>query len=233
MRERARRRRLTSVLTTRAGGKIDPLMRVLVADDHPMVRRGLRESLREAFPQASFEEAGSGDEAISIASASDLDIVFMDIEMPGRSGLDALRDIRKLKPRLPVLIMSVHDELEYGLRALRSGAAGYVSKSSPPEILAKAARQVMEGGKYLTEGLAQRLASDIGSPTAAYEKLSDREMEVLRRLAAGQTVKEIAFDLGLSSKTVHTFRARVLKKLNLRTTADLVRYAIHNGLATA
>jgi two-component system, NarL family, invasion response regulator UvrY len=208
-------------------------MRVLIADDHPMVRRGLRESLRESFPAATFEEACSGDEALSIVTSRELDIVFMDIEMPGRSGLDALRDIRKIRPDLPVLIMSVHDEIEYGLRALRSGAAGYVSKRATPDILAKAVRQVLEGGKYVTDSLAQRLASDVGAPAAAYEKLSDREMEVLRRLAAGQTVKEIAYDLGLSSKTVHTFRARVLKKLNLRTTADLVRYAIQNGLAAA
>jgi DNA-binding NarL/FixJ family response regulator len=129
--------------------------------------------------------------------------------------------------------MSVHDEIEYGLRALRCGAAGYVSKRASGDVLAKAVRQVLSGGKYVSDSLAQRLASEIGAPAASHEKLSDREIEVLRRLAAGQTVKEIAFDLGLSSKTVHTFRARVLKKLNLRTTADLVRYAIQNGLAAA
>lgn len=208
-------------------------MKVLVADDHPMVRRGLRESLREAFPGATVSEAGNGEEAVSAMTSSDFDLVFMDIEMPGKSGLDALREARKLRPELPVLIMSVHDEIEYGLRALRCGAAGYVSKRAPAETLAKAVKQVLAGGKYVSDSLAQRLASELGSPMAAHEKLSDRELEVLRRLAAGQTVKEIAYDLGLSSKTVHTFRARVLKKLNLRTTADLVRYAIQNGLAAA
>jgi DNA-binding NarL/FixJ family response regulator len=208
-------------------------MRVLVADDHPMVRRGLRESLREAFPGATVTEAGNGDDAVAALTSGDFDVVFMDIEMPGKSGLDALREVHRLKPALPILIMSVHDEIEYGLRALRSGAAGYVSKRASGDVLAKAVRQVLSGGKYVSDSLAQRLASEIGAPAASHEKLSDRESEVLRRLAAGQTVKEIAFDLGLSSKTVHTFRARVLKKLNLRTTADLVRYAIQNGLAAA
>jgi two-component system invasion response regulator UvrY len=208
-------------------------MRVLVADDHPMVRRGLRESLREAFPGATVTEAGNGDDAVTALTSNDYDVVFMDIEMPGKSGLDALREVHRLKPALPILIMSVHDEIEYGMRALRSGAAGYVSKRATGDVLAKAVRQVLSGGKYVSESLAQRLASEIGAPAASHEELSDRESEVLRRLAAGQTVKEIAFDLGLSSKTVHTFRARVLKKLNLRTTADLVRYAIQNGLAAA
>jgi DNA-binding NarL/FixJ family response regulator len=208
-------------------------MKVLVADDHPMIRRGLRESLAEAFPGASVSEAGTGDEAVVAMADHEFDVVFMDIEMPGKSGLDALREAHKLKPALPILIMSMHDEIEYGLRALRCGAAGYVSKRAAGDVLAKAVRQVLSGGKYVSESLAQRLANEVGAPGASHEKLSDRELEVLRRLAAGQTVKEIAYDLGLSSKTVHTFRARVLKKLDLRTTADLVRYAIQNGLAAA
>jgi DNA-binding NarL/FixJ family response regulator len=208
-------------------------LRVLLADDHPVVRRGLRESLREAFPHADVAEVADGDAALAAIGAHEFDVVFMDIDMPGRGGLDALRELRKLKPELPVLIMSVHDELEYGLRALRSGAAGYVSKASTNETLVRAVQLVLGGGRYVSDVLARRLASEAGAPAAPHERLSERELEVLRRLAAGQTVKEVAFDLGLSAKTVHTFRARVLKKLDLRTTADLVRYAIQHGLARA
>jgi DNA-binding NarL/FixJ family response regulator len=211
-------------------------MRVLVADDHPMVRRGLRESLREAFPSVAVTEAATGEETVSAVTSDEYDVVLMGLQMGVGEGLEVLREARRRRPTMPIVVMSLddqHDEIESGLRALRCGATGYVSKRASGEVLVEAVNQVIAGGRYLSEPLAERAAGETTNPRIEPQRLSERELEVLKQVAAGQTIKEIAFDLGLSAKTVHTFRARILKKLALRTTADLVRYAIANGLASA
>lgn len=207
-------------------------MRILIADDHAVVRRGLRETLNEAFPRVTFGEAKTAQEALENVERQNWDVVILDISMPGKSGLDVLDDMHRLRPNLPILLLSIHPEGQYARRALRSGAAGYLTKESVPEELKQAVRRVQAGGRYVSATLAEQLASDLRRPSdlPVHELLSDREFQVLRMLAAGKTVKQIADEIALSVKTVSTYRARILVKTGMKTTAELIRYALEAGL---
>jgi len=202
-------------------------MRVLIADDHAVFRRGLKETIGETFPKVSFGEANSAQETLEHVRLHDWDIVILDISMPGKSGLDILNDLKRLRPKLPILLLSMHPEEQYARRALRSGASGYLTKESVPEELKLAVRKIVAGGRYVSASLAEKLANDLrsGVEVPVHELLSDREFQVLRMIASGKTVKEIAEEIDLSVKTVSTYRARILEKTGLRTTADLIRYA--------
>jgi two-component system invasion response regulator UvrY len=202
-------------------------MRVLIADDHAVFRRGLKETIGEAFPKLIFGEANTALEAVEQVRLHNWDIVILDISMPGKSGLDILDDLRRLRPKLPVLLLSMHPEEQYARRALKAGAAGYLTKESVPDELKLAVRKIVSGGRYVSATLAERLAYDLrsGSEAPVHELLSDREFQVLRMIASGKTVKQIADDIGLSVKTVSTYRARILEKTGLKTTAELIRYA--------
>jgi len=208
------------------------MTKILVADDHAIFRRGLKETLRGEFPKASFGEARTADEALECIRQKDWDMVVLDISMPGKTGLEILREARVLRPAMPILILSMYPEEQFARRALKAGASGYLTKESVPEELTEAVRRVLQGGRYVSVGLAERLASDLGrrSDAPLHERLSDREFQVLRMIASGMTVKDIAEKLEVSVKTVSTYRARVLLKTGLRSTADLVRYAVQSGL---
>ena len=199
------------------------MTRILLVDDHAVVRRGVRDILTESLGKVTFGEASKPSEAIDKLQAEDWDVVVLDISLPGRGGLDALRDIKRLKPAVPVLVLSMHAEDHYALRALRAGAAGYVNKDSAAEDLSGAVRKVLAGGTHVSVRLAE-------TSRPAHERLSDRELEVLRALAAGKTVKEIGVDLSLSEKTVSTYRTRLLEKMQMRTNAELIQYALREGL---
>ena len=207
-------------------------MRILIVDDHAVVRRGLKETLGEAFPRATFAEAKSAEETLVHARRQDWDVVILDISMPGKSGLDILDDLHRLRPKLPVLLLSIHPEEQYARRALKSGAAGYLTKDSVPEELKEAVRRVLGGGRYVSAALAEKLAFDLrrGADTPIHELLSGREFQVLRMIASGSTVKQIADEISLSVKTVSTYRARILEKMGMKTNADLIRYAIQTRL---
>lgn len=207
-------------------------MRMLIADDHAVFRRGLKETIGEAFPKVVFSEAKSAQETLEHARARDWDIVILDISMPGKSGLDILSDLRRLRPRLPILVLSMHPEEQYARRALKAGASGYLTKESVPEELKLAVRKLVAGGRYVSATLAEKLAHDLGkgADVPVHEMLSDREFQVLRMIAAGKTIKQIADEIGLSVKTVSTYRARILEKTGLKTTAELIRYAFQAQL---
>lgn len=207
-------------------------MRILIADDHAVVRRGLRETLNEAFPRVTFGEAKTAQEALENVERQNWDVVILDISMPGKSGLDVLDDMHRLRPSLPILLLSIHPEGQYARRALRSGAAGYLTKESVPEELKQAVRRVQAGGRYVSAALAEQLASDLrrSSDLPVHELLSAREFQVLRMLASGKTVRQISDEIALSVKTVSTYRARILVKTGMKTTAELIRYAIEAGL---
>jgi two-component system, NarL family, invasion response regulator UvrY len=207
-------------------------MRVLIADDHAVFRRGLKETIGESFPKVTFGEAKTAQETVECVRRQDWEIVILDISMPGKSGLDILDDVRRLRPKLPVLFLSMHPEEQYARRALKSGAAGYLTKDSIPEELKEAVRRILTGGRYVSAALAERLAFDLrkGADTPLHELLSTREFQVLRMIASGKSVKEIANDIALSVKTVSTYRARILQKTGMKTTAELIRYALQTQL---
>jgi two-component system, NarL family, invasion response regulator UvrY len=208
-------------------------MRILIADDHAIVRKGIRQILVEEYPSATIEEVGDSENLIAKTNTENWDVVICDLDMPGRSGLDAMQQIRALHPKLPVLIMSIYPEEQYARRLLKAGAAGYLSKDAATEDLAKAVRQVMQGRKYISPALAQMIVDDIGqdkADNASHESLSNREFEIFKLIASGKSVSEIADKLSLSSATISTHRARILAKMNLRTNADLTRYALENKL---
>jgi DNA-binding NarL/FixJ family response regulator len=205
---------------------------VLLVDDHAVVRRGIRDLLAEAFADAVFEEASTGEEALALVRKGAFQLVVLDISMPRRGGMDALKDIQAEMPKLPVLVLSQHAEEQYAIRALRAGAAGYLTKDCAADELVRAARKALSGGKYVSEKLAEKLAGELTSGVGArpHERLSDRELQVLRMLAQGRAVKEIAADLSLSEKTISTYRARILEKTNMKSNAELMRYALASGL---
>jgi DNA-binding NarL/FixJ family response regulator len=207
-------------------------MRILIADDHAVFRRGLKETIGEAFPKVTFGEARTAQETIDWVRRQDWEVVILDISMPGKSGLDILDDLKRLRPKLPVLILSMYPEEQFARRALKSGAAGYLTKESVPEELQTAVRRVLAGGRYVSSTLAEKLAHDLrrGADTPAHELLSDREFQVLRMIASGKTVKEIADEISLSVKTVSTYRTRILEKTGMKTTAELIRYALQTQL---
>jgi len=208
------------------------VIRVLIADDHAILRRGLKEILVRELDGVSCGEAESAQQVLAQVQSHDWDVVILDVTMPGRSGLDVLKDLKSLRPKLPVLVLSMHPEDQYGKRVLKAGASGYMNKESAPEELIKALRKVLAGGRYVSPLLAEKLATDLNEDAGrpAHEILSDREFEVLRKLASGKTVGQIAEDLRLSVPTVSTYRARILEKLNLSTTAELMHYAMRNHL---
>jgi len=207
-------------------------VRILLADDHAIVRAGLRQILGELLGRPEIGEAESSTELARQLAHARWDVLVLDLSMPG-GGLELLKEVRMTYPALPVLVLSMHPEEQYAVRALRAGASGYVSKDAEPEVLAGAIRKVAGGGRYISETVAEQLAmAASGAMPAAsqLEQLSDRELSVLARLGAGKTVGEIADDLGLSVKTVSTYRARLLQKLGLQTSADLTRYAIEHKI---
>ncbi len=207
-------------------------MRVLIADDHAVFRRGLKETLAEAFSRVAFGEAKTAQETLEQVRRQDWDLVILDISMPGKSGLDILDDLKRLRPKLPILLLSMHPEQQFARRALKAGAAGYVTKDSVTEELKQAVKRIVAGGRYVSATLAEKLAVDLrqGADTPLHELLSDREFQVLRMIASGKTVKEISEELSLSVKTVSTYRARILEKTGMRTNAELIRYALQTQL---
>jgi len=208
------------------------MIRVLIADDHGILRRGLKEILLRELQDAICGEAKDAQEVLSQVQSEDWDLLILDITMPGRSGLDVLKDLKSERPKLPVLVLSMHPEEQYGKRLLRAGASGYMNKESAPEELIKAIRKVLAGGHYVSPALAEKLASDLhqdpGRPI--HEILSDREFEVLRMIGSGKTVTQIGEELHLSVTTVSTYRARILEKMNMATTAELMHYALQNQI---
>jgi DNA-binding NarL/FixJ family response regulator len=207
-------------------------MKILIADDHAVFRRGLKETIGEAFPRVTFGEAQTALEAVEGVRQQNWDIVILDISMPGESGLDILNDLKRLRPKLPILLLSMHPEEQYARRALKAGASGYLTKESVPEELKHAVRKIVAGGRYVSATLAEKLAYDLrsGVDVPVHELLSDREFQVLRMIASGKTVKQIADEIALSVKTVSTYRARILEKTGMKTTAELIRYAIQAQL---
>ena len=208
-------------------------IRVLIADDHAIVRQGLRQILSDTPDLTVAGEAENGVQAVNMVRTGEWDVVLMDVSMPDRNGIDALKLIKKEFPRLPVLILSMYPEEQYAIRALKAGAAGYLTKQSAPELLVTAIRQVASGKKYVSPSLAEELANAIGddSERPAHEKLSDREYQTLCTIASGKTPTEIAEALNLSVKTVSVYRARLLEKMNLRNNAELTHYGLKHGLA--
>jgi DNA-binding NarL/FixJ family response regulator len=206
------------------------MYRVLLVDDHDVVRKGIRAILEDRFAAIDIREASGGDEALGALSAP-FDAVILDLSMPGRSGIDLLAEIKHRHAKLPVLIMSLHGEEQFAVRALRAGAAGYLTKSAASEQLINAFERIVRGGRYISEALAERLAVAAGGDAGApHDRLSDREFEVMRGIASGESVSEIADRIHLSVKTVSTYRARLLEKMGMSTNAELTRYAIQNGL---
>ena len=208
-------------------------MKILIADDHAIVRKGLKQLLLEEYPSAKIEEVADGERLIAKVINEKWDVVICDLDMPGRSGLDIMRQIKEIAPKLPVLIVSIYPEDQYAVRVLKAGAAGYVSKDAATEELAEAVRRVLQGRKYISPSMAEIIAEDIGGPNsdkAPHEFLSDREFEVFKLIASGKSVSEIAEKLSLSSATVSTHRARLLIKMNMKTNPELTRYALDNKL---
>ena len=208
------------------------MIRILVADDHTVVRRGLRQILLEGFPGALVEEVGDAEDLIKNVVKSSWDVVISDLSMPGRSGLDALQQIKQLHPNLPVLILSIHPEEQYALRVLKAGASGYLSKDMAPDELVNAVKKVMLGKKYITAAVAEKLAATLDQDhnKPLHEYLSDREFNVLKMLAAGRSVSEIAESLFLSVTTVSTYRSRIMAKMNLKNNAELTLYSMEHKL---
>lgn len=208
------------------------MIRILIADDHSVVRKGLRQILLEGFPTAHIEEVPDAEEMIRKIMQSPWDVVISDLSMPGRSGLEALSQIKQINPKLPVLILSIHPEDQYALRVLKAGASGYLSKDMAPDELVIAVQRVMLGKKYITPSIAEKLASvlDQDSGKAAHENLSDREFSVLKLLAGGKSVSEIAESLFLSVTTVSTYRSRIMAKMGMKNNADLTLYSIEHKL---
>jgi len=207
-------------------------MHILIADDHAIVRRGLREILAEVIPGAGFSEAGDGDEVLKSLSESIAGLLVLDINMPGRSGLDVLRDVKQVYPRLPVIVLSMQPEDQYAMRCLRAGASAYINKDSAPEELALATKKILEGGRYVSARLAETLVAKLEDPNdrPLHETLSDREHEVMRMVATGVPLTEIADRLHVSVKTISTYRTRIMEKMQMKSNAELTRYAVTNQL---
>ena len=209
------------------------MTRILVVDDHALVRRGLIELLQSLPVGAEFGEAGTGADALTMALSESWDVVLLDLALPDRHGLDVLRELHAAKPKLPVLILTMFPEDQLALRVLEIGAAGYLTKESAPEELLLAIERVVAGHKYLSPAMSQAIADGLGGPPPApHEQLSDRELEVLRLLAAGRPITAISRQLGLSPKTVTTYRARLLHKLRMKSNAELTFYATQHGLVS-
>jgi two-component system invasion response regulator UvrY len=207
-------------------------MRILIADDHTVVRKGLKQILLEAFKSAHIQEVTDAEELVKEALKAQWDVVITDLSMPGRSGLDALHQIKQHDPKLPVLILSIHPEEQYAIRALKAGAAGYLSKDMASEELVNAVHRVLLGKKYISPSVAEKLAStlDLDEEKEPHEHLSDREFDVLKLIATGKSITEIAGILSLSPTTISTYRTRILTKLNMKNNADLILYSLEHKL---
>jgi len=208
------------------------MKRILIVDDHAVVRDGLKRILDDQPGPWHFGEAGSAAEALRLAGQHSWDIAVLDLSLGGDSGLELLKELKQLRPRIPVLILSMHSEEQYARRAFRGGASGYITKDCPRAELAGAINHVIDGGRYVSPALAEKLIAyfQTGTDRPPHESLSDREFQVLSLLASGKTVSEIADLISLSDKTISTYRARVLEKMGMKTNAELIHYAIQNRL---
>ena len=208
------------------------MLRILIADDHAIVRQGWKQIIAEGFEQMAVAETGSGRAVLDAVKDAPWSAVVLDVDLPDMNGLDVLKELKARQPDVPVVMLSFHTEAEYVVRAFRAGANAYLTKDSAPDELLAAVKKAMQGGRYVTVSLAEVLAESLAhdAPTLPHQTLSDRELEVLCLMATGKTLTETADQLCLSVKTVSTYRARLLDKLKLRTTAELIRYAIHHHL---
>ncbi len=208
------------------------MIRVLIADDHAIVRKGLKQILLEEYPTAKIGEVADAESLVTEVMNEQWDVVICDMNMPGRSGLDALSQIRQSNPKLPVLIMSMYPRDQYALRVLKAGASGYLAKETVHDELIKAIHTVLVGRKYITPDVAEKLAEsfDMDAEKQPHELLSDREFDVFKLLASGKSVSEIAEQLSLSVTTISTYRSRIMEKMSMRSNAELARYAIENNL---
>jgi two-component system, NarL family, invasion response regulator UvrY len=210
------------------------VIKVMVADDHAVVRRGLRQILAETTDILVQGEAAAAPDVLTLVREQRWDVVILDIGLPGGNGIDLIGQIRRERAEARVLILTVHSEEQYAVRAIRAGAAGFLTKESAPEKLIDAVRKIASGGRFLSPELAETLASLVAGEATGqpHDRLSDREFEVLKMLASGQTVSQVAQRLSLSVKTISTHRTRILKKMNMRSNAELTHYALKNGLVT-
>jgi len=208
-----------------------PPLKILLADDHAIVRRGVRQLLVESWPAAVFGEAATAQQALEQVLREPWSVALLDITMPGRSGLDVIRELKDARSTMPVLVLSMHAEEQFALRVFKSGASGYVTKDTLLEELTHAVEKVLAGGRYLSATLAEKLAGVLsGADLVLHERLSDRELQVMVLLSSGTTLKEIGARLALSVNTVSTYRSRILEKMKLRSNAELVQYSIRHGL---
>jgi DNA-binding NarL/FixJ family response regulator len=207
-------------------------MKILLADDHAVVRQGLKLILADHFKKAVFGQARNATEALFRIAKEHWDVLVLDITMPGRSGLEILQDVKRLRPKLPVLVLSMHPEDQFAVRMLKAGAGGYMTKESADEELVGAIKKVVDGGRYISPSLAERMASylSVDVQKAPHERLSDREFQVLRMIASGKTVSQIGRELSLSVKTISTYRARLLEKMDMKNSAELTHYAVQHNL---
>lgn len=208
------------------------MIQIMIADDHPIVRAGLKQILAEDADIIVAAEASSGPELLNKVRERDFDVIVLDISMPGMDGLDTLKQLKIDKPKLPVLILSFHPEARYAVRILKAGAAGYVTKASASDDLIRAVKKVFNGGKYISPSLAEKLADNLDSKSEKmpHETLSNREYQVMQMIASGKTVGEVAENLSLSIKTISTYRSRILEKMQLKNNAELTHYAMQNHL---
>lgn len=209
------------------------MIRVIIVDDHEIVRKGLIQIMAEVPDIEVRGEAGDAHEALALVRAGCCDVALIDLTMPGKSGLELLQELKREFPRLPVLVLSMHSEDEYAVRVIKAGAAGFLTKRSAPKELIGAIRKVYQGGRYISTPVAEALASSIqtGGEGAPHEKLSDREFQVMMKIASGRSLREIAEELSLSEKTIGTYRTRVLEKMGMKKNVELVRYALLNNLS--
>lgn len=208
------------------------MIRIVVADDHPIIREGLKRILGGVEDLVVVGEAGSGPETLDLARRAQANVVLLDVSMPGRGGLETVQELKRLVPGVRILMLTVHPEDDFAIRCLRAGADGYLTKEAAPELLVEAVRKIHAGRKYVSPALAELLALnlDAGHEKAPHERLSARELEILRLIASGKTVGEIGTELHLSVKTVSTYRARILEKTGLKNNASIMRYAVEHGL---
>jgi len=209
------------------------MKRILIADDHEIVRRGLRQILTDEFPKLQVGDTANARDAVEAVRKQAWDAVLLDINMPGRSGLEVLEELKRLRPAMPVVMLTAFPEEDYAVRAFKLGASGYVSKESASDELLAALRKALGGGRYVTASLAEKLAASVAgdAPAAPHETLSNRELQVLRLIAQGRTIKEVAAELSLSEKTIGTYRTRISEKMGLSTNVELARYAFQHKLA--